>query len=72
MPANGDGSVLLPLLHIGASQATCTVREAIAGTTVWASGAFVPGTEGVTAGRPFGSSILLEIGSGSYDFRVQP
>ncbi len=74
MPVNGVGSVLLPLAQLGASLTSCTVRdrEAVGGTIVWAAGAFVPGTPGVVKGQTFGSNILLEVVSGSYDFRVQP
>ena len=54
----------------GAADPRVVITEG--GATVWAAGAFVPGTPGVSAGAvgPDGASVVFAVGSGTYEFKV--
>ena len=67
VPVGGTAQVILPAWGPAAS---ATVTEG--GAKVWAAGAFVPGTPGVSAGAASadGLNVVLTVGSGSYSFSV--
>ena len=64
-PGNSAATTAVPLL--GADAVDVSVSEN--GTAVWANGAFVPGARGVTSAVASNGAILVEHGSGVYDFR---
>ena len=64
IPANATAEVRLPTGGRTAVQVTEGTRE------VWRDGAFAPGAQGVTEARADGDSVVVEVGSGSYDLEL--
>ena len=62
IPANAGATIAVPTG--GPPTASTTIVEGA--TTVWANGAFVPGTPGVTAGVATPTGVVFTVGSGSY------
>ena len=67
VPVGGTADVVVPTL--GAADSVVIAEGA---STVWAGGAFVPGTPGVISGAPAanGLAVTFAVGSGSYAFAV--
>jgi alpha-L-rhamnosidase len=63
IPAGVDADIAVPSLG-GFSGAAITEGAA----TVWKSGAYVPGTSGLTGAKADSDSVLFHAGSGSYHF----
>ena len=68
IPLNSVADVLVTTLGAGAANAVIYEGNA----TVWAAGAFVPGTPGVTGAEaaPGGNDVLLHTQSGRYAFKI--
>ena len=62
VPPNMLATVVVPVPQL----ASPTITEG--GTAVWKAGVFVPGVDGVTAGRAVNSAVVFEVGSGSFTF----
>lgn len=64
IPANTTAQVSLPKL--GRSEIAVTEGR----IPVWQEGNFVPGVAGITTGAETQDSVVLDVGSGSYSFRL--
>jgi len=65
IPVNTDATVYISKL----GQDSVTISEM--GKIIWQGGKFVPGDPGITGGAENGNDIVLEIGSGKYQFSAQ-
>ena len=73
IPGGSTAAVHVPLLAAEPSAVTITVDApgVAERKTVWESGRFVGGVEGVTGAAVAGDSIALECGSGRYSFELR-
>ena len=65
IPVNSTAKVCVPRLGVE----DCSIREA--GLPIWYEGELLDGVEGVTAAHETDESIVFEVGSGSYSFRMR-
>ena len=64
IPANTAATVSLP----GSGTGPFTIQES--GTTVWSGGAYISGVAGLSGASLNGSRVEVQVGSGTYRFRV--
>jgi alpha-L-rhamnosidase len=64
IPAGTEADVSIPKLGL----MNIVVKES--GTTVWRNNAYVPGSPGLAGGTDTPDSVILHLGSGSYNFAV--
>ena len=64
VPPNMLATIAVPVPGL----ASPTITEGDA--AVWKAGAFVPGVYGVTTGHEHGSTIVFQVGSGSFTFKT--
>jgi alpha-L-rhamnosidase len=65
VPVNSTATVSIPKEE---QMSEITVHEG--DRTIWEKGRFVEGTPGVTAGKFEGKRVIIEVGSGHYEFRL--
>jgi alpha-L-rhamnosidase len=64
VPANSQAEISVPTLTLNNAKIT------EGGNTIWKTGTYLPGVEGISGGREDEGYVTFDVGSGTYSFRL--